>query len=226
MKVAIVGAGRIGATTGAKLARAGYFVTFTYSRRPARLEELAARLPGASTDTPAAAVAGAAATLLAVPWSVVADALSQIGPLSGAVVIDATNQFGASGVEAIPDGLSAAEFNSRRAPGARWVKAFNTYTAQFQAEAALRPVAQRAAMFYAGEDDAAKAVAAEIIQSSGFHPIDIGGWAQVRYMEAPRRPGAVYGEEYTAADAMRIVEAIRNDPAEAARLADRLKRAS
>src|SRR5262245_18817387 len=135
MKIAIVGAGRIGATTGTKLARAGHLVTFTYSRRPARLADLAGRLPGASADTPAAAVAGADATLLAVPWSVIDDALSRLGPLAGAVVIDATNQFSAAGLEAIPDGWSAAEFNSRRAPGARWVKAFNTYTAHFQAEA-------------------------------------------------------------------------------------------
>lgn len=226
MNVAIIGAGRIGATTGAKLARAGHLVTFAYSRHPARLEELAAGLPNARTETPAAAVAGADATLLAVPWSVIDDALNRMGPLTGAVVIDATNQYGARGLIAIPEGLSAAEFNSRRAPGARWVKAFNTYTAQFQAEAALRPAAQRAAMFYAGEDSAAKAAAAEVIGSSGFHPVDIGGWAQVRYMEAPRRPGAVYGEEYTAADAMRIAEAVRKDPAEAARLADQLKQAS
>jgi 8-hydroxy-5-deazaflavin:NADPH oxidoreductase len=28
-------------------------------------------------------------------------------------------------------------------------------------------------------------------------------------MEAPRRPGAVYGEEYRAADAAAVVEAVR-----------------
>jgi len=37
---------------------------------------------------------------------------------------------------------------------------------------------------------------------------DLGGTADCEVMEAPRRPGAVYGEEYRLADARAVVEAV------------------
>jgi 8-hydroxy-5-deazaflavin:NADPH oxidoreductase len=40
-------------------------------------------------------------------------------------------------------------------------------------------------------------------------PVDLGGTAGCAVMEAPRRPGGVYGEEYRAADAQAVVEAVR-----------------
>jgi hypothetical protein len=50
----------------------------------------------------------------------------------------------------------------------------------------------------------------------------MGGWAQVAIMEAPRRPGAVYGEAYHPEEARRIAEAVRTDPKQAAELAQQL----
>jgi hypothetical protein len=51
----------------------------------------------------------------------------------------------------------------------------------------------------------------------------VGGWAEVPIMEAPRRDGAVYGEEYSGEDGRRIAAALRDDPDEAARLALELR---
>jgi 8-hydroxy-5-deazaflavin:NADPH oxidoreductase len=39
--------------------------------------------------------------------------------------------------------------------------------------------------------------------------VDLGGTAGCEVMEAPRREGAVYGEEYRAADAQAVVDAVR-----------------
>jgi 8-hydroxy-5-deazaflavin:NADPH oxidoreductase len=39
--------------------------------------------------------------------------------------------------------------------------------------------------------------------------VDVGGTADCAVMEAPRRPGAVYGEEYRLADASAVLEAVR-----------------
>ena len=104
------------------------------------------------------------------------------------------------------------------------MKAFNTLTAAFQAEAALRPASQRAAMFYAGQDTEAKSLVAGLIREVGFEPVDVGGWGEVWIMEAPRRPGAVYGEEYRPAEARRIAETLKEGyPEEAARLAREYK---
>jgi hypothetical protein len=146
--------------------------------------------------------------MLSVPWSAIDEALAQAGSLDGTIVIDTTNQFGPNGVQELPGGISAAEYNQRRIPQARLVKAYNTLTAGFQAEAAGRTGPDRVVMFYAGEDAAAKRVVAQLIDDSGFAPVDLGGWATVRYMEAPRRPGAVYGEEYHLAEARAFVASV------------------
>lgn len=64
-----------------------------------------------------------------------------------------------------------------------------------------------------------KATVAGLIADSGFAPVDLGGWADAAIIEAPRRPGSVYGEEYRPEAARAIADAVRWDPAEAARLA-------
>jgi 8-hydroxy-5-deazaflavin:NADPH oxidoreductase len=59
-----------------------------------------------------------------------------------------------------------------------------------------------------GDDPGAKKVVAGLIEDAGFVPADLGGTAGCAVMEAPRRPGAVYGEEYRAADAATVIAAI------------------
>jgi hypothetical protein len=51
----------------------------------------------------------------------------------------------------------------------------------------------------------------KLIEDMGYAPIDLGGTATCAVMEAPRREGAVYGEEYRAAEALAVVEAVRED---------------
>jgi predicted dinucleotide-binding enzyme len=64
-------------------------------------------------------------------------------------------------------------------------------------------------LFLAGDDAEAKEIVAGIIRDAGFEPADVGGLADAAVMEAPRREGAVYGEEYRPADARAVVEAVR-----------------
>jgi 8-hydroxy-5-deazaflavin:NADPH oxidoreductase len=223
MRVGIVGSGRIGGNAGTQLARAGHEVMFS-SRHPDSLEPLASGAPGATTGRPEDAVAFADAVIFAVPWRAIDDAVAQLGPLEGKVVVDTTNQYGAGGVETLPGGLTAVEVNVRRMPGARLAKAFNTLTAGFQRDVAEGRVGIEVAMFFATEDDAAADAASELISGCRFAPVRIGGWMQVRLMEAPRRNGAVYGEAYTPDDARRIAAAAAaEDLDEAGRLASELK---
>ena len=50
---------------------------------------------------------------------------------------------------------------------------------------------------------------AGLIEDAGFAPADLGGLADAGPMEAPRRPGSVYGEEYRPAEAREVAEALR-----------------
>jgi len=60
-----------------------------------------------------------------------------------------------------------------------------------------------------GDDADAKRVVAELIADAGYVPVDLGGTKSCQAMEAPRRKGAVYGEEYRAVDAAAVVASLR-----------------
>jgi predicted dinucleotide-binding enzyme len=50
-------------------------------------------------------------------------------------------------------------------------------------------------MFLCGDDEEAKRIVSGLNDDAGFTPVDMGGTPEAAPMEAPRRPGAVYGEE-------------------------------
>jgi len=188
-------------------ARAGHEVLVSGSRDPGELQPLADEVGGRAA-TPREAVQFGEVVLFAVPWRAVDDVLAPLGSLEGKIVIDTTNQFGPGGWQDL-GGRTAAQVNAERMPGARYTKSFNTLTAGFQAEASRRTGADRVAMFYCGDDEAAKAVVGGLIEDAGFVPIDLGGTADAAPMEAPRREGALYGEEYREAEAREAAEALR-----------------
>jgi predicted dinucleotide-binding enzyme len=196
MKIGIIGSGHIGSTVGALWIKAGHEILFS-SRHPEHLTALVAQLgPKAHAGSIAEAVAFSDVLLLSVPWGGVAEAIGAAGSLAGKIVIDTTNQYGRGGLEHFPNGISALEFNAHRMPGAKLVKSYNTLTSGFQASAAGRTGPTRVAMPYAGENADAKQVVAGLITDSGFDPFDVGGWKEAHFLEAPRRPGAFYGEEW------------------------------
>ena len=205
MDIAIIGPGRIGGNIARRLADAGHKVTLSFSRDEARLRALADEL-GGSAAQPSEAVAGAELVVISVPWSAIPQALDQAGSLAGKVVIDTTNQFGFGPMPA--EGQTAASFNSARMPGARYTKSFNTLTSAFQAEVADRPPETRVVQWICGDDADAKQVVSGLIEQAGYVPVDLGGTEECTVMEAPRRPGAVYGEEWRLPEALEVVTAI------------------
>jgi predicted dinucleotide-binding enzyme len=65
-------------------------------------------------------------------------------------------------------------------------------------------------MFLCGDDEEAKRTVAGLIDDAGFTPVDVGGSADAAPMEAPRRPGAVYGEEVHEEEARAFVAGLRS----------------
>jgi predicted dinucleotide-binding enzyme len=208
MRIGIVGAGRIGGNAARLFAKAGHEVLVSYSRDEDKLAQLATDI-GARAGTPREAVEFGEVVLFSVPWRLVDDVLAQAGPLDGKIVIDTTNQFGHDGWQDL-GGRTAAQVNAARMPGARYTKSFNTLTSAFQAEAAGRTGPDRVVMFLCGDDEEAKGVVAGLIDDAGFTPVDMGGTADAAPMEAPRRPGAVYGEEFHEEEARAFVARLRS----------------
>ena len=212
MKIGVIGAGHIGGNCARQAVKGDHEVMLSFSRDQSTLDALATELgPRASVGTPAEVVAFAEVVIFAVPWDAIPAAIAEAGDLNGKIVVDTTNQFGSG---AMPKaGQTAAAFNAQRMPGARYVKSFNTLTSHFQEQAADRNGADRVVQWVCGDDSDAKALVARLIEGMGYVPVDLGGTATCAVMEAPRRPGSVYGEEYRAADAQAVVEAVRRGAA-------------
>jgi predicted dinucleotide-binding enzyme len=207
MRIGIVGAGRIGGNCATQFAKGGHEVKLS-GRDPAKLEPLAAEIgDAASVGSPAEAAEFGEVVVFAVPWDGFDDAVSAAGPLDGKIVIDTTNQYGSSEMPA--DGDTGASFHAARVPAARYTKSFNTLTSAFQAEAAFRPEADRVVQWVCGDDDEAKQIVMGLVSDAGYVPVDVGSNADAAVMEAPRRPGAVYGEEYRLPDAEKVVDAVK-----------------
>jgi len=209
-RIGIVGAGHIGSNLAQLLVKGGHDVTVSFSTDARKLTDLAARL-GAAVADPADAAAQADVVVLSVPWDVVDVALQQAGDLTEKLVIDTTNQFGrVAGSFGVLDlgGLSGAATNAAKAPGALWVKGFNTLTAGCQASAAGRAGADRVVIFYATDHEHVIGGVESLIDSIGFDPVRTGTLARndVGHQE-PK--GALYGEEFHHDDAVATVARLR-----------------
>lgn len=208
MNIVIIGSGKIGSNIGRRAAEAGHRVIFSFSRDGASLNRLANSVGyGAMTGRPRDA-RDADIVVLSVPWEAIDTALEEAGSLSEKIVADTTNHF-AGGCMSKDEVVSTGEYNQKRMPGARVVKAFNTLTANFQSTAKAQDGVT--AMFISGDDKAAKEAVSELVRTVGFEPVDLGGWKIASLMDAPRRDGAVYGEAYTPDDARQIANAAAKD---------------
>lgn len=182
--IAIIGTGNVGGALAVRLGRAGYAVRLG-AREGKDLGELAARVgPSASVDTPARAAAGASVVILAVPGKAVVEAATALGELAGKVVVDATNPVAWSGgpVWAPPAEGSNAAALAAALPGARVIKAWNTFGAEFHGDPSLP--AGPVDVQIAGDDAEARGIVAAIAERAGFTPIDVGPLRNAALLES------------------------------------------
>src|SRR5262249_9097215 len=184
MRIAVIGAGNVGATLGTGWASHGHEIVFgVRGTADPKLEGLLTRLPNrarAARVTDAAAAADVVA--LAVPWAAVGDALRSAGDLRGKILLDCTNPLkrDLSGLE-LGYTASGAEHIAERAAGARVVKIFNTTGSPNMANPEYRE--GRSMMLYCGDDAQAKNVAAQLATELGFEPYDVGPLTEARLLE-------------------------------------------
>lgn len=171
MRIAIIGAGRVGRALGTGWAARGHDVVHGV-RDPS--DPRHAGLGAAATTV--AAAGGADVLVLTVPFSAVPDALAGVDT-DGTILVDATNPIGAPD----PGGRAGAERVAELAPGARVVKAFNTVGFETMADASYpggEPV-----MLVAGDDAAAKGTVLELAKALGFDAVDAGPLEAARDLE-------------------------------------------
>ena len=185
MKIAIIGAGNVGAALGEGWSKAGHEIRFGVPNPndPKHQTALSAA-PGASVSTVAEAASGADVIALAVPWDAVPDAVAACGDVGGRVIIDATNPLRFDGQSlqlAVGFEDSGAETVARLAPAARVVKAMNQVGYQVMAHASGYPA--KPVMFVAGDEAGAKAIVSGLVSDLGFEATDCGGLVSSRLLE-------------------------------------------
>jgi hypothetical protein len=167
MKISIIGAGHVGSTLGSGWARHGHDITFGV-RNPKKTDSATmARIVPVME-----AAQSSDLIVLSVPWNAVPDALLSTGDLTGKVLLDVTNPFlpDLSGLDLKP-GMSGGQ-KVASLTNAIVVKIFNSTGYPNMANPDYH--GQRATMFYCGDDDNAKRVAAGLANDLGFEPVDAG----------------------------------------------------
>jgi predicted dinucleotide-binding enzyme len=180
--ISIIGLGNM-ASALADRAIAGGNAVEIVGRDPAKANELAATLDGATVGTAGTAPAGDI-VILAVPYASAAAVVSEYGDaLHGKVIVDITNPITPDSKGFVtPDGSSGAQEIAKAAPaGAHVVKAFNTLFSNVLAAGSAegRPLD----VFIAGDDAQAKARVSAFIESLGLRPMDTGQLPMARALE-------------------------------------------
>lgn len=174
-KVAIIGAGNVGGSIGARISKAGFPVRFGVREGSDTKELLATCAADASATDAASAAAWADVVFLAVPGSVAVDVAKQLAKsLEGKVVVDCNNPltWKEGPVWAPPPEGSLAAAIGKAAPGARVVKGFNQFGAEFHADPTLP--GGGAHVFLASDDAEAKKLVSDLATKTGFRPVDAG----------------------------------------------------
>lgn len=174
MKIGIIGAGSIGRAFATHVARIGYDVIVSNSRGPESLQAFVAQLGHRAIAGARQEAARADVVMVAVPWSELRVAMSDLPGWEGRVLIDATNPVVQPGYRlADLGGSTSSEIVASLAPGAHVVKVANTLRAALLA-AEPRESGGRRVLFMSGDDADAKSRVGAILDSVGFATVDLG----------------------------------------------------
>jgi 8-hydroxy-5-deazaflavin:NADPH oxidoreductase len=179
--IGFIGSGMIGGTVARLSVAAGHDVVLSNSRGPETLKDLVDELgPRASAATGQQAATAGDLVVVSVPVKAY-DSLPA-GALAGKVVLDTGNYYPQRDgqlAELDNGSLTCSELLQRYLPESVVVKVFNNIFFKHLASLA-RPsgAADRTALPIAGDDEKARAAAAEFLDSIGYDTVDTGALAQ------------------------------------------------
>jgi hypothetical protein len=181
--IGLIGAGHIGSQIARLAVKSGYDVVLSNSRGPETLAPLVAEL-GSHARAATAAEAASAGDIVVVTIPLRAIDTVPIAPLKGKVVIDTNNYYPQRDgriADLDNESTTTSELLQRHLPESKVVKAFNhIYARELTTDGQPAGTAGRRALVIAGDDTAAKARVAKLIDDFGFDVVDAGplseGW--------------------------------------------------
>lgn len=185
MKIAFIGAGKVGAPLASHLAATGHDVVLASTKESsASLDAALARSPKLRAEPLSEAVRVAEVVFLATPFSANEALLRSIHPLlAGKVLVDCTNPVGPGLSHGLRSERSGSELVQSLVPEARVVKAFSIYGFENCEDPSYPGYDIKPAMLFCGDDHRAKELASDLIVDCGFEPLDVGGLVQALHLE-------------------------------------------
>ena len=185
MNITFIGAGQVGGALAQRLAEAGHHVVLAENKEGSAT--LAAALQRSSRLTSAPieeAVRDAELVFLATPFGATTSVLGPLADaLAGKILVDCTNPVGPGLSHGLKSERSGSEALQALAPKAKVVKAFTIYGFENLERPEFPAANVKPAMFFCGDDAAAKARVAPLITDCGFEPLDVGGLVQALHLE-------------------------------------------
>lgn len=181
--ITMIGAGKMATILSQYFAKAGHKVYIG-----AREEEKAIQLAnmighGVEGGSIGEAIQHGEIVFIAIPYLQIKDTVKLTGPLAGKTVVDMSNPLKPDFSGLLIGGeTSAGEELAKIVPDAKVIKAFNCLFATVL-ERGPEYGNNRAQVFYAGDDENAKQEVAELIEATGFEPLDTGALSSARFLE-------------------------------------------
>jgi predicted dinucleotide-binding enzyme len=210
--IGILGAGKVGTVLARLAIGAGYPVLIASSRPAAAISlTIDVLAHGAEATTASDAAARADIVILALPLGKAVtrehESTLPVDELRGKLVIDAMNYWWE--VDGMRPDLTEAdattsEIVAASLPGSRLVKAFN-HMGYHDLDEGAQPVGdpRRKAIALAGDDVEANDAVADLIDSLGFDPVDLGGLDEGAVLQPGRE---LFGANLSAAELRAVVE--------------------
>lgn len=185
MKIAFIGAGKVGAPLAIHLAQAGHEVVLAETRDgSSTVADALARCDGLAARPVGEAIADAEIVFLATPFQANEAVLAPIAEaLRGKVLVDCTNPVGPGLTHGLGSARSGSEAVQALVPGASVVKAFSIYGFENFEDPRYPGYEVAPVMLLCGDDAGAKGSVARLIADVGFEPLDVGGLVQALHLE-------------------------------------------
>lgn len=179
--IGFIGSGNIGGTVAGLAVAAGHTVVLSNSRGPETLAGLVTELgPNASADSRTSAAEQGEIVVVSIPLLNYREV--PVEALAGKIVIDTNNYYWQRDghIDVLDDGTNtSAGLLQDHLPTSRVVKAFNHIRSNELAADGTPPGTQgRRALAIAGDDDTAKKVVTELLDSFGYDVVDAGPLAE------------------------------------------------
>jgi predicted dinucleotide-binding enzyme len=173
----LIGAGHIGSQLARLAVKHGYDVVISNSRGPQTLAGLVGELGAhARAATPDEAATAGDIVVVTIPLKNLDDVPA--APLAGKIVIDTLNYYPERDghiADLDNERTTTSEMVQAHLPASKVVKAFNhIYAAALTTDGQPAGTSNRRALAIAGNDAAAKATVAKLIDEFGFDTVDIG----------------------------------------------------